>query len=319
MRKFFYISYRILNKFKNFNFLFTYDGKVDVLFLPFSTLNAIIPFKKNVRVVSIIYDLQHIEYPFFFTRKEIKNRNFMYKWISENAHHVISISKKTKSDFHQYTNYNLNNITTIPIPVSIENIDAFNFQDKLSVNNQLISKPYLLYPANFWPHKNHKLLFIALAMAIKRGVNLDIQLVLIGDELNKGDEYKLLTKKLGIENNVIFGSFVDEKSKYLLLKNALALIYPSLFEGFGMPLIEAIILKTPILCSDLDVLNEIIDNFGYVFNPKKPKSIADAIFKISTDKKLTAQANKNNLLLKNKVPLIKKVVKSYQEILFTDF
>ena len=81
-------------------------------------------------------------------------------------------------------------------------------------------------------------------MALKE-INFDLKLILIGNELSNGKEYRSLANKLGIEKNVVFGGFVDENSKYTLLRNAYALIYPSLFEGYGMPLIESI-LETPV-------------------------------------------------------------------------
>ena len=289
--------------------------KFDLFFLPFSNLTLPIRGDKDTKIISIIYDLQHVFYPFYFDSNELQHRKSMYEWISKKATYVISISKQTKKDFYNLTKYNFDKIIPISIPVEIKNINEYQFRDKLYIKDIVISKPYLLYPANFWHHKNHKILFIALAIAIKKNIQSNIKLVLIGNHLDKGQEYKSLVKQLGIEKNVVFLEFVDEKIKYNLLKNARALIYPSLFEGFGMPLIEAILLGTPILCSNLPVLKEISGEKVCLFDPKKPKSIAEAIVKITKDEKYYEQIKKNTKMLRSKVPLMKQIVKTYQDLL----
>ena len=110
----------------------------------------------------------------------------------------------------------------------------------------------------------------------------------------------------------------NENTKYKIIKNSQALIYPSLFEGYGMPLIEAIMLNTPILCSDLEVLKEIVENNDCLFDPKKPKSIANIIVKIFNDDNFLKNSRKNVTMLNNKVPLMQDVVNSYNKILFSD-
>ena len=290
---------------------------LDLLLLPFSAQNIRLKQNNNYKIVSIIYDFQHMFYPFFFSEKEVNQRNITNQWINVNANHVITISEETKNNFHNFTNYPLSKITSISIPIFIKNIDFQEKWEKLILKNKNLTEPYFVYPANFWPHKNHKLLFIALKMAVHKGLKKNIKLILIGNELNNGEEYRKLVKDLGLEKNVVFLGFVDENTKYIIIKKSFALIYPSLYEGFGMPLIESIILETPILCSDLKVIKEIINDDIHFFNPSKPKSIANSITEIVNNSEALLRLKEQSIKLKQELPLNEDIIKSYEKILFS--
>ena len=93
------------------------------------------------------------------------------------------------------------------------------------------------------------------------------------------DEIFDCVKKEGIENNIIFTDFIDESQKWTLYQNAKALIMPSLYEGFGIPVIEAMKVNTPVLSSNIAPLKEVIQNNGFYFNPTKEKELVNQLTK----------------------------------------
>jgi hypothetical protein len=143
--------------------------------------------------------------------------------------------------------------------------------DKLHIRNQ----KYIVYPANFWEHKNHKLLLNAFAMYVHQ--NNDLKLVLTGNPLEQMNYYVDLLRAMSISEYVVITGYVDNEELYSILKNAKGLIYPSLFEGFGIPVVEAMHLHKLIACSDLTSLPEIGCESIYYFNPKKPDEILQGI------------------------------------------
>lgn len=132
-----------------------------------------------------------------------------------------------------------------------------------------MKKPYLLYVGNAYPHKNLEILIRA----------TPIKLILVG----KQDYfYKRLPHT---EHTVFFGEATEEELQNLY-KNATALVFPSLMEGFGLPGLEAMAQGTPVVCSDIPVFHEIYGDAVLYFNPKNSRDITSKLQTIISDQKL---------------------------------
>jgi glycosyltransferase involved in cell wall biosynthesis len=137
---------------------------------------------------------------------------------------------------------------------------------------------YLLYPANFWLHKNHRTLIQALARVDSR-----VYLVLTG---GGGPEQRRIegeVRAADLQDRVVFAGFVSDDELASLLGAARALVFPSLYEGFGMPVIEAMALGVPVLCGDAASLREVAGGAAQLFDPRDPDAIATAIAEIERD------------------------------------
>jgi glycosyltransferase involved in cell wall biosynthesis len=141
----------------------------------------------------------------------------------------------------------------------------------------------LLYPANFWPHKNHRLLFEALRQYRQQRPDSDLKLVCTGapnkamHELQRSAEDELQT------GTVVFPGYLSTGQLQGLLDSCAALIYPSLYEGFGLPLLEAMVRGKPVLCSNVASLPEIAGQAAEYFDPTDPTDIARAIASVMHD------------------------------------
>ena len=125
-------------------------------------------------------------------------------------------------------------------------------------------KGFLLYPANNWPHKNHEALLRALVW-LKKERNLEVPVVFTGTQLADGYPLQQKIDEFGLSAQCsLFGYLTTEEMAYLYLR-ARGLIFPSLFEGFGLPLVEAMAAGCPVLSSDAASLPEIGETPWLIF------------------------------------------------------
>jgi glycosyltransferase involved in cell wall biosynthesis len=153
---------------------------------------------------------------------------------------------------------------------------------------------FLVYVGGFAPHKNLSRLLQGFGLAIAGDGGPDLHLVLVGDPegdgflSNHGDLLAQIDGDPRLRDRVHFTGFVPDEDLVALYSEALALVLPSLSEGFGLPAIEALACGTPVLASDRGAVPEVIGEAGLLFDPAKPEAIATAIQRIGRDADLLA-------------------------------
>lgn len=273
-RKLPYLSWMRPQKRKLFNKL-----TPDLIFCPFTAPFFILP---NVPIVSIVYDVQFLIYPYFFSTEVQIERMQHFKRACEKASRLICISQFTQQSVLKYApTLNKEHTTVIPIHIPSEWI-----QQELTENaSELLSKyqlefeKFLLYPANFWAHKNHKVLLTAFALFRKKHPLSSLKLVCTGAPETGQAAIKSAAELMGIASYVVFPGYVSANDLRGLMLACKALIFPSLYEGFGIPIIEAMLLGKLVLCSQQEALQEIGENAMF-FHPGKPQEIAKNIEEI---------------------------------------
>jgi len=197
---------------------------------------------------------------------------------------VIAVSNATKNDLLE----SYGSEFADKIQVIYEGWENFTTEDSsLNVHAENLDyKNYLFFLGTTRKHKNIKNLLKAFDIAIKR-IPANIQLVLTGrtDYLDSEDQ-KVLEKINEQGTRVEFTGYVDNEALEYLFRNADAFIYPSLWEGFGIPILEAFSFNKPVLCSNTASLPEVAGDAGIYFDPYDPKSIADAIINFYEDESL---------------------------------
>jgi hypothetical protein len=151
---------------------------------------------------------------------------------------------------------------------------------------ELTSGRFILYPANFWPHKNHRMLITAFALYRSWHPESDLQLVCTGTPDGEMDVIHAATQTMGLGETVVLTGFVSSDDLAALYQSCRALIFPSLYEGFGMPVVEAMAFGKPVLCSNLTSLPEIVGDAALLFDPRKPDEIARSIEAVDGDANL---------------------------------
>jgi glycosyltransferase involved in cell wall biosynthesis len=218
--------------------------------------------KKNTKLILTVYDLIHeIFHKDFGFDKNYRPKLFSLK----DSDHIICISYKTKID--------LMDIYKIPEEkISVIHLAYTKFDDLRK--DKIINEPYLLFVGS---RKRYKNFFMFLkGFSLSNSLKKDFKIVCFGG--NKFDNKELqLINKLGLNVKNIIQIEGGDQILSNLYKNAEAFIFPSLYEGFGLPIIEAMSYGCPVLLSSIEVFKEIADNSGSFFDPNSPDSIKDRI------------------------------------------
>lgn len=154
---------------------------------------------------------------------------------------------------------------------------------------QLKDRPFLFYPANFWPHKNHRMLLTAYNILLRRNPDLELDLVFTGALTQPEKELREAVDVMGLKKRVHFLGYLSDEQLSAVFQGCQFLIFPSLYEGFGIPLLEAFIFGKPVLCSQVGSLPEIGAKAAYYFDPRKPLAIVTAIEYIMNNPKLATE------------------------------
>ena len=198
------------------------------------------------------------------------------------ADRVICISNQTKKDLIETLDINPQKITVIYLGSSLQLVDF------LDSDMDSLECPYILYVGERKGYKNFDRLLHAYAS--RPNLNNNFKLVCMGSENFSPAELEQINN-LGLKENQVKHIAGDDRILIKLYQQASVFIYPSLYEGFGIPLLEAMSLNCPIVCSNTSSIPEIVENAAEFFDPYQIDSIADAMEKV-----LFSSETANNLV-----------------------
>lgn len=239
----------------------------------------------RVPVIPVIHDLSqyHIDgkYDLFRTFYIKKVLPFFVR----RSKKVIAISNSTKNDLVKYWHIPEDRITVAWNGLSIQNFPPDPARDYCR-EHSLEKGKYILYISRIEvPGKNHINLikaYILLNEELKR----EYKLVLAGSDWSGAEKVHEYAKSLPESDSIIFTGFLPDCDLADAYKNAACYVFPSLYEGFGLSLVEAMYYGTPCACSNNSSLGEIGEGAALLFDPENPKDISEKISKILTDKDL---------------------------------
>lgn len=251
------------------------DLNVDVVFCPFT---APFYYSPKIPIILVVHDLQFLYYPQFFTPEEIFHTNRYFQQSTQVATKLICISEYTRKTVLENSLIDPCRVVTIhnnilnPLP-TLSPEEEEQITKKIGLNGV----EYLFYPANFWQHKNHTLLLIAFNVYCRRNPQTKLHLVFSGAPSTRMTLLQEATKRMGIEHRVHFLGYLDDKEFSATLKSCKALIFPSLFEGFGVPILEAMSHGKPVFCSNVTSIPEVVSDAAFTFDPHQVEEIVSAI------------------------------------------
>lgn len=236
----------------------------------------------NVRLCVTFLDLQDFFYPEFFPPEAISSRRRNYAFYARHAALFFSISEFTKRTMVDLLGIDPDRIIVTPLagdgiaePASASPACALEAQADAAAKAH---GRYLLYPAKPWWHKNHTALLNALGDVADVARAAGLRLLLTG---GMGEAEKVALVKhahtVGAGDLVEILGFRPAVQLHALLRNAEMMIFPSLFEGFGMPVLEAQAAGCPVACSNTTSLPEVAGDAAVLFDPKEAKAIAQVI------------------------------------------
>jgi glycosyltransferase involved in cell wall biosynthesis len=257
------------------------DIEIDLLFCPFTAPTYA---KPGIPTVCTLYDLQYKTYPEFFSPMDVAHRHQTFIQACKEATLLSAISDYSRHSAITHSNLDPKHIRTIYLRMAQRIIPENAHNDQLLTELKLKPQQYLLYPANFWKHKNHEMLLTAFNVAHHNGLESHIKLVCTGAPGERQKWLKYATKMLKLQDRILFPGYLSNTDLATLMANCSGMIFPSLYEGFGLPVIEAMAAGIPVACSNISSLPEVAQNAAILFNPKLPNEIADAMITLTQDK-----------------------------------
>jgi glycosyltransferase involved in cell wall biosynthesis len=232
------------------------------------------------------WDLQHLHHPEFFAASDVLNREKHYRALCDQAHCICVQTQWSKNDLvHQYK-IDPERIAVIPwgsvleahqppSPETVqEAVSKFGLPDK-----------FFFYPAATWPHKNHELIIRALH-TMKSVAGKAVPVYFTGSSTPYRKSLDALARQLGVANQLHYLGFIGSGELQAVYATATAMIFPSRFEGFGLPVLEAFSVRLPVLCARATVLPEVAREAALYFDPDSPAELAECMRSVLHDEGL---------------------------------
>ena len=236
------------------------------------------PSRCPVPIIASILDIQHDYFPEYFEPDVLENVRKSTSMTVVDSTAIITISDYSRKTIIDKFLINPTRINTIYL-----NSDrCFEIElngDKNDHIKEEIGSGYLFYPANTWPHKNHINLLEAYVI-LKEKYHVNPGLVFTGDEKKQTEEIRRFILAHNLMEDVRYLGYRPQEDMPYIYANASMLVFPSLFEGFGIPLVEAMRSGLPIVCSDCGSIPEIASDAAVYFDAKNPEDIASKIEEI---------------------------------------
>jgi glycosyltransferase involved in cell wall biosynthesis len=290
----------------------------DLLFCPVTQPFAIDP---AIPLVCVICDLQHRYHPRFFSREQCHVRDQYFRETCRHARRIVCISEYVRGTVLANATVRPERVTVVPIalPSRLAKVSPER-AEQVVARWSLRRDEFLLYPANFWPHKNHAVLLTALARFLTRNPQSRLRLVCPGHPGAGMEVARTAASELRLGERVLFPGYVAAEELAALLQTCRALVYPSLYEGFGMPILEAMAFGKPVLCSNAASLPEVAGDAALYFDPRQPQTLATAIEQIVRDTdladRLARKGSRRVSVFGDSATMARRYLHVFREILF---
>jgi glycosyltransferase involved in cell wall biosynthesis len=256
------------------------DNNIDLYFCPLMVLEPVIV---HIPTVINIPDVQHEYFPEFFDKDSLNWRQLHYNASVANANMVLTVSEFSRRTFLFKYNISPDKVKS----VYLAGDEIFHYSANPTIQNSVrqrysLPETYGYFPANTWPHKNHHILLKAMQF-YKSKYGSPPKIVLTGAKDTGHKDLLRSINEYDLNNDIVFLGYLPKEDMPYIYRNASFLVFPSLFEGFGMPVLEAMLCECPVICSNTTSLPEVAGDAALFFDPNNPEELAERMNQILAD------------------------------------
>ena len=259
--------------------------KVDLFHAPHYVLPPLVP----CRSVVTIHDCIHLMFPQYLpNRLALRYARTSIAMAARRATRVMTVSETSKRDIIRFFGTEADKIDVIHNAYD-ERFDEPREEEISRVRERYqLHEDFVLYVGNVKPHKNLERLIEAFHLVRARGLD-HVKLVMIGDDISKYAALRRAVHQHQLHKYVRFLGYLPEGTLAAMYRLASVFVFPSLYEGFGLPPLEAMASGTPVVTSNVSSLPEVTGDAAVLVDPYDPAAIADGIARVLTDDDLAAQ------------------------------
>ncbi len=241
--------------------------------------NFIVPPRVKGKVITVIYDMTYLRFPETMNESNLRRIRGDIAYSAARSDVIVTISEFSKREIHELLQIPEEKIKIVYSAPSITE-DRAEFS---AIQKQFgVRKPYLLYVGTIEPRKNLERLIQAFDL-LKREKQIPHQLILAGGGGWKTEEIHRAAEAAQFADDILFTGYLSSGEKNTLYQNADVMVFPSLYEGFGMPPLEAMLFGCPVVCSDAASLPEIVGEAAELVEPLDVRSIANGVWHVLSD------------------------------------
>ncbi|MBS1819824.1 MAG: glycosyltransferase family 4 protein [Acidobacteria bacterium] len=266
--------------------------KVDLFHAPHYVLPPLV----HCRSVVTIHDCIHLMFPQYLpNRLAFTYARTSMALAADRATRVLTVSESSKADIIRFFGTEPSKIDVIynayDERFGIEPVedDVVRVRERYQLHDE-----FILYAGNVKPHKNLERLIDAFQIVRSRGLD-HLKLIMIGDDISKYASLRRAVHRYQLHNYVRFLGYLPEQTLAVLYRLAGVFVFPSLYEGFGLPPLEAMASGTPVVTSNVSSLPEVAGDAAELVDPYTPESIADGIYRVLTDVDLRRSLRRKGL------------------------
>ena len=255
------------------------EENMDIFFAP----DHYIPRLNNTPIIATIHDAYPIIYPKLVSRRLRGFKNFAFKKAAHWADHIVTISQHSKGDISKFFNISESNISVIPNGVNERFFRKVPEEEKIPVLKKYgLESGYFIFIGTIQPRKNIGYLIEAY-LSLPEKIKKEHGLLIIGQYGWGEESLKKRLENLRQDDNIKWIESVSENELYALLQSAIAMVYPTLYEGFGLPVLEGFASEIPVIASNTTSIPEVAADAALYIDPTNIADISKKMEMIASD------------------------------------
>src|SRR4051812_32070191 len=257
----------------------------------------VLPAGVRVRSVVTIHDCIHLMFPQYLPNRAAHAYARATMWsAAKRSSCILTVSEASKRDILHFFNVSPEKIVVIPNAIDERFSITPSDEDVARVKERYqLDQRFVLYVGNIKPHKNLVRLIEAFS-ELRREDFDDVRLLIIGDEISKLPALRRAVHRHKLHKHVRFLGYLPDETLAILYRLASVFVFPSLYEGFGLPPLEAMASGTPVVTSNVSSLPEIAGDAAVLVDPYKVDSIVEGVRRVLSDPQLAADMRRKGLV-----------------------